>query len=72
MGGIGHRTAMLKEASREMDCIYINGDAGTGETTYAKDLAIKNGYSVVSFGSNEVLDGYGGEDCIILVPRLCK
>jgi hypothetical protein len=62
-----YRTAMLKGASREMDCIYINGDSGTGKTTYAKDLAMKKGYSIfVSSGSNDVLDGYGGEDCIIL------
>ena len=44
-----------------------SGDAGTGKTTYAKDLAVKKGYSIfVSSGSNDVLDGYGGEDCIIL------
>lgn len=62
-----YRTAMLKGANREMNCIYINGDSGTGKTTYAKELATKKGYSIfVSSGSNDVLDGYGGEDCIIL------
>lgn len=62
-----YRTAMLKGANRDMNCIYISGDCGTGKTTYAKELATKKGYSIfVSSGSNDVLDGYGGEDCIIL------
>nr|WP_305147408.1 hypothetical protein [Butyricicoccus faecihominis] len=50
-----------------MRCIYITGDSGTGKTTYAKEYAKKQGYSIfVSSGSNDVLDGYKGQDCIIL------
>ena len=43
------------------------GDSGTGKTSYAKEIAYNNHYSYyVSSGSNDVLDDYKGEDCIIL------
>jgi hypothetical protein len=50
-----------------MKCVYIYGDSGTGKTTLAKRMAKQQKYSVfVSSGSNDVLDGYQGQDCIIL------
>ena len=62
-----YRTDVLKGVSREMNCIFITGDSGTGKTTYAKQIAKDKGYSVfVSSGSNDVLDDYKGQDCVIL------
>lgn len=62
-----YRTMTIRGANRDMDAIYIYGDSGTGKTTYAKQLASEKNYSVfVSSGSNDPLDGYQGEDCIIL------
>lgn len=56
-----------KEVNRNMRCIYIMGGSGTGKTTYAKEYAKKLGYSTfISSGSNDPLDGYAGQDCIIL------
>lgn len=50
-----------------MECYFITGKSGTGKTTYAKQLAKEMGYSVyISSGSNDVLDSYQGQDCIIL------
>jgi cytidylate kinase len=52
---------------RQMDCIFINGDSGTGKTTYAKQICEDRHFSYyVSSGSNDVLDDYKGEDAIIL------
>ena len=50
-----------------MECIYITGASGTGKSTYAQMICEEKGYSCfVSSGSNDILDGYGGEDVIIL------
>lgn len=47
--------------------IYVNGSSGSGKTTYAKQFAIRHGLSFyVSGSSNDLLDGYTGEECIIL------
>ncbi len=62
-----YRADSIREANRSMRCIYISGGSGTGKTTYAKELAVKQGYSLfISSGSNDPLDGYEGQDCIIL------
>ncbi len=62
-----YRADSIREANRNMRCIYISGGSGTGKTTYAKELAVKQGYSLfISSGSNDPLDGYEGQDCIIL------
>lgn len=62
-----YRKDKLRGAKRNMDCIFITGDSGSGKTTMAKDMATEKGYSYyVSSGSNDVLDDYKGEDCIIL------
>lgn len=50
-----------------MKAIFIYGESGTGKTTLAKRLAKQDGCSCfVSSGSNDVLDGYQGQDVIIL------
>lgn len=56
-----------KRGARSMNCIYITGKSGTGKTTYAKFLAEDKNFSYyISSGSNDVLDGYVGQDCLIL------
>lgn len=62
-----YRLDRLEGAKREMECIFITGDSGCGKTTYAKQLCDDKNYSYyVSSGSNDVLDGYKGQDAIIL------
>lgn len=62
-----YRIDRLKGMKRDMECIYITGESGAGKTTMAKEMAEERGLSYfVSSGSNDVLDGYQGEDCIIL------
>lgn len=52
---------------RNTECIYITGGSGTGKTSLAKKIANSKGYSFfISSGSNDVMDGYGQEDCLIL------
>ncbi|HBI6976649.1 TPA: hypothetical protein K8M83_002937, partial [Clostridium perfringens] len=58
---------LIQKVEREMECYFVTGKSGTGKTTYAKQLAKEKGYSVyISSGSNDVLDSYQGQDCIIL------
>lgn len=62
-----YRLDSIKGVEREMECIFIAGDSGTGKTSYAKQVAKDRGFSVfVSSGSNDPLDDYKGQDCIIL------
>lgn len=52
---------------RNMDCIFIAGGSGIGKTTFAKEIARKKGLDFyVSSGSNDILDSYRNEPCIIL------
>lgn len=61
------RLDLIKGVERDMECVFITGDSGTGKSTYAKQIAKNKGYSVyVSSGSNDILDDYKGQDCIIL------
>lgn len=58
---------LLQKGDRDMECIYVQGDSGVGKTTFAKQICENRHMSYfVSSGSNDVLDGYGGQDCIIL------
>lgn len=60
-------TKLAKETDRSMNVMYLFGEAGTGKTTWAKVLAKNKGYSVfVSGSSNDPLEGYMGQECIIL------
>lgn len=62
-----YRLDKIKGVARKMDCIFITGDSGTGKTSYAKIIAEQKNYSVyVSSSSNDPLDDYKGQDCIIL------
>lgn len=62
-----YRIDKIKGDERNMEAIFITGKSGCGKTTYAKLYAEKLGYSYyISSGSNDVLDGYGGQDCLIL------
>lgn len=62
-----YRQDRLEGSEKNMRVIYIYGKSGTGKTTYAKELAQQNEYSYfVSSGSNDIFDGYKGQDCIIL------
>lgn len=62
-----YRSDKLRGVNREMNAVYIKGDAGVGKTTYAKMIAENKGYSIfISSSSNDVLDGYAGQECIIL------
>ena len=55
------------KGERNMRCIYVHGDSGTGKTTWAKNFCEENHYSCyISSGSNDPLDGYDGQDVIIL------
>nr|WP_130789588.1 Rep family protein [Lachnoclostridium pacaense] len=62
------RDDILKaQENRTLEVIYMVGDSGSGKTTYAKKIATQKGYSYfVSSASNDVLDGYAGQDCVIL------
>ena len=62
-----YRLKTLKTGDREMQTYYIWGDSGAGKTTFAKTIAVQLGYELyVSSGSNDVLDGYEGQECLIL------
>lgn len=59
-----------EKLSRSMQVIYINGTSGSGKTTFAKALALKmfnNAYEIsISSSSNDALQDYEGEKCLIL------
>lgn len=62
-----YRANTLKGMDRKMDCIFITGMSGSGKTTLAKKIAKENNYNTyISSGSNDVLDDYQGQECIIL------
>jgi cytidylate kinase len=62
-----YRIRKLRGIEREMECIFITGKSGSGKTTLAKKIAKENNYQTyISSGSNDVLDDYLGEECIIL------
>jgi tRNA A37 threonylcarbamoyladenosine biosynthesis protein TsaE len=51
----------------KMRVLYVFGESGTGKTTYAKKIARNEGFqSYVSGGSNDPLQDYKGEECLIL------
>lgn len=58
---------LLRNGDRDMRCVFIQGDSGVGKTSLAKQICDGKEFSYfVSSGSNDVLDGYGGQDAIIL------
>lgn len=59
--------ARVNKDGMNMDVVYCYGEAGTGKTTYAKELCNSKGYDYfVSGSSNDPFDGYLGEEAIIL------
>lgn len=61
------RLRLAGKVERDMKAVFITGASGAGKTTLAKRLAADAGYSVfISSGSNDPLDGYNGQDAIIL------
>ena len=55
------------QKDRYTEVVFITGGAGTGKTTLAKKIAIeKNLDYFISSGSNDIMDGYGDEPCLIV------
>lgn len=62
-----YRVKLMKGLNRDMQCIFITGQSGTGKTTYAKEYATQKGFATyISSGGKNPLDNYAGEGCIIL------
>lgn len=63
-----YREGLLKkDPNRQIDVIYITGEAGSGKTTLAKHLCEKRGLSYcVSGSSRDPVQDYNGQDCLIL------
>lgn len=62
-----YRRDKVYNGNRNLEVIFIQGAPGAGKTTYAKHLAKQLNYSFfVSASDNDLLDGYKGQDCIIL------
>ncbi len=52
---------------RNMEVIYIYGEAGSGKTEYAKAICEEYGYSYCLSGSNrDPVQEYKGQDCLII------
>lgn len=62
-----YRRDKMYSGNRSLDVIYITGASGLGKTVLAKHIAEQKGYSYFVSGSdNDPLDGYKGQDCLIL------
>lgn len=62
-----YRRDKKQHEERSQEVFFITGVSGSGKTTFAKDFAKKKNLSFyVSSGSNDVLDGYQGQDVLIL------
>ena len=58
---------LILNPEREIEVIFMCGKAGTGKTTNAKEFAKSRGYDFyVSSSSNDPLQDYRGQKCIIL------
>lgn len=62
-----YRMERLRGVDRQMEGMFITGQSESGKTLLAREIAEKRGLSCYVSGSgNDPLDGYKGEDCIIL------
>lgn len=60
-----HLQATVKD--RNTECLFITGGSSVGKTTFAKKIARENEMDFfVSSSSNDIMDGYAQEKCIIL------
>lgn len=58
---------LMMKAERDIEVIFIHGKTGTGKTYHAKEFAKSRGYDYyVSSSSNDPLQDYRGQKCIIL------
>lgn len=61
-----YRRDLLLKEEREMDVVYIYGDAGVGKTSYGRLLAEQKGFECYITGSaNDPFEDYKGQDCIL-------
>lgn len=57
----------LQDPNRNIDVMYVQGESGTGKTTFAKSFCARHGFSyIVSSGSNDPLQDYNGQDALII------
>ena len=62
-----YRMKVLSDKNRDIQVIVLEGDTGTGKTTIAKGLSLKEGKSVcVSSSENDPWQDYKGEDVLVL------
>ena len=62
-----YRRDKIYTGNRNLEVIYITGEAGKGKTVLGKKIAEHKGFSYHVTGSdNDPLDGYKGQDCLIL------
>ena len=62
-----YREKKKKSEHKSKQCLFIYGESGCGKTYYAKEFAISKGLSFyASSASNDPLDGYEGQDVLIL------
>lgn len=58
---------LIMKGERKMECVFITGAPESGKTAYAKKIATDKGFSYfVSSSTNDIMDGYKGQDVIIL------
>lgn len=62
-----YRDIILSKKQIQKKCIFITGPSACGKTEFAKQWSIKRGLSCYITGSsNDPLQGYGGEDVLVL------
>lgn len=62
-----YQRANMAKKNITKEVIFITGEAGSGKTTFAKNWSKNQGLSCfVSGSSNDPLDGYKGEDVLVL------
>lgn len=62
-----YRDIILSKNEIRKKCIFITGPSGCGKTEFAKAWSIKRNLSFfVTGSSNDPLQGYGGEDVLVL------
>ena len=62
-----HCQLLSLETNRNIDVMFIEGEPGAGKTTYAKKYAAGRGYDYcISSSSNDLMQDYLGQKCLIL------